>query len=302
MLKRKGVTVGWKHGNKKGMLKGVKSYLMGYWKEQGLLTEDTISEFNEEVEKLSFLVHEGTKYKVNDLVVIRPDGFEKIEVQDFGYWTWKGKIVSIFMHEFLGVHEIFFKAEYFEQLPISEGSSEALHSELSHMRILKSKPRQYFGKDTRPVHMLLHKFMIHPMPSRKDVFIAYELCDLGVRFHLLCENYRSLLPPWPEVGRLYWFEEMEGSGRYEIGVVRKITLPIHLERDEVDEEIRGDSNHPYVGFVYLSVLKRISGKPGHFKASIKASLYSWRCLGKYVTSKYAMIRSSRGILVAWEGV
>ena len=198
MLKRKGVSVGWKHGNKRSMLKSVKSYLMGYWKEQGLLTEDTISEFEEEVEKLSFLIHEGTKYEVNDLVVIRPDG-----VQDPGYWTWKGKIVSIFMHEFLGVHEIFFRAEYFEQLPISKGSNEALHSDLSYMRVLKSKPRQYFGDDTRPVHMLLHKFIVHPMPSRKDVFIAYELCDLSVRFHLLSKDHKSILPPWLDVGELY---------------------------------------------------------------------------------------------------
>ncbi|KAG0572010.1 hypothetical protein KC19_VG061500 [Ceratodon purpureus] len=175
------------------------------------------------------------------------------------------------MHEFLGVHEIFFRAEYFEQLPTSEGSSEAKQSDLSFMRVLKSKPRQHFGEDTRPVNMLQHKFMVHPVPNRKDVVIAHELCDLNLRFHLFSEGHRSILPPWPEVGELYRFEKNEGSERYKVGVVTKVTLPAQLQTEEETEEIEGDLDHPYVGLVYLSELKEIAGKHGQFRASVKAS-------------------------------
>ena len=43
------------------------------------------------------------------------------------------------MHEFMEVHEIFFRAEYFEQVPSFEGSNLAEQSELSFMRVLKPK-------------------------------------------------------------------------------------------------------------------------------------------------------------------
>jgi len=84
-------------------LKSVKTYLMEYWKGRRLSTEEIKLEFKDEVERLSFLIHQGIKYKWNDLVVIRPDKFEEYK-EDLEYWTWKDKIVSIFMHEFLGVH------------------------------------------------------------------------------------------------------------------------------------------------------------------------------------------------------
>ena len=56
--------------------------------------------------------------------------------------------------------------------------------------------------------------------------------------------------------------------------MRKVTLPMHLQTGEENEEVIGDPNHPYVGLVYLSVLKGILGKCGHFTASLKALPYS----------------------------
>ena len=49
--------------------------------------------------------------------------------------------MSIFVHEFMGVHEVFFCVEYFDQVPSSEGNCSAKQFELSPMRILKSNPR-----------------------------------------------------------------------------------------------------------------------------------------------------------------
>lgn len=55
--------------------------------------------------------------------MVRLDGLEDSSVEDLGFWTWKGRILSIFMHETMGVHEIFFRAEYFEQVPSYEDSN-----------------------------------------------------------------------------------------------------------------------------------------------------------------------------------
>lgn len=97
------------------------------------------------------------------------------------------------------------------------------------MRVLKPKPMQHFGDDTCLVNMLLHKFMIHPIANRKDATLAHEFCDLDVRSHLLFEGHMSIIPPWPEVRKLYWFEAKEGSGSFKIGVERGVTMPEHLK-------------------------------------------------------------------------
>ena len=90
---------------------------------------------------MSFFIHRGTHYKMNDLVVVRPDGVEECEEMDYLSWTWKAKIMNIFVHEFMEVYEVFFRAEYFDQVSSSEGSCSVKQSELSSMRILKSNPR-----------------------------------------------------------------------------------------------------------------------------------------------------------------
>jgi hypothetical protein len=135
VLEQKGVYVGWQNGNKVRMVKTVKVFLMEYWKKQGLLNDITCIQFKEDIEKMSFLIYKGIEYRVKDLVVVRPDGLEDSSVEDLGFWTWKARILSIFMHEFMGVHEIFFRAKYFEQVPSPEGSNLAEQSELSFMRV-----------------------------------------------------------------------------------------------------------------------------------------------------------------------
>jgi hypothetical protein len=110
------------------------------------------------------------------------------------------------------------------------------------------------------VNQLLHRFMKHPIANRKDAIMAHELCDLGVRYHLFSVGHRSILPLWPEVGKLYWFEVIEGLGKFSLGVVRRVSLLEHLQTEEETEVVEGDPNHPYVGLVYLSPLKGIIGK------------------------------------------
>ena len=56
---------------------------------------------------MSFFIHRGTHYKMNDLVVVRPDGVEECEEMDYLSWTWKAKIMSIFVHEFMEYMKFF---------------------------------------------------------------------------------------------------------------------------------------------------------------------------------------------------
>jgi len=76
-----------------------------------------------------------------------------------------------------------------------------------------------------------------------------------------------------------------------------VTLPTHVQIEEENEEVTRDPNHPYIGMVYLSTLKGIVGKHGQFTAFVKASPYSWRCLGEYVISNYIVTRFSKGVPV-----
>lgn len=73
-----------------------------------LMNEESGHQFKDEIERMSFLIHKGIHYKMNDLVVVRPDGVEECEEMDYLSWTWKPKIMSIFVHEFMGVHKVFF--------------------------------------------------------------------------------------------------------------------------------------------------------------------------------------------------
>ena len=169
------------------------------------------------------------------------------------------------------------------------------------MKVQKPKPRQHVGDDTRPVNILLHRFMIHPIANKRDTVLAHEFCDLDVRSHLLSEGLKSILPPWPEVENLYWFEEKAGSGSFKIGVVRRVTMPEHL-KNKRSEVVEGDPDHPYIGLVYLSTLKRIAGRQGEFKTSVQYSPFSWKCLGEYVTSNYHATGFSKGVPISSDGV
>ncbi len=126
--------------------------------------------FMEEVEKMSFLIFLDTKHHVHNLVVVQPRQYVGyFPLHELGYWTWKAQITSIFIHEFMGHHDLFFQARYFDQILVS------LHDvALSFMCLLCPIPRHHFGDDTCPMHMFLHKFMVHLMPHRVIVMNAYE--------------------------------------------------------------------------------------------------------------------------------
>jgi hypothetical protein len=89
------------------MSKIVKAYLTEYWRKKRLMNEESGHQFKDEIEIMSFFIHMGPHYKINDLVVVRHDGVEECEEMDYLSWTWKAKIMNIFVHEFMGVHEVF---------------------------------------------------------------------------------------------------------------------------------------------------------------------------------------------------
>jgi hypothetical protein len=70
LLHNKGVSVGWKKGNKHAMSRSTKTYLLQYWSQKGLLDDDTRVFFMEEVERMSFLIFMDTKHHVHNLVVV----------------------------------------------------------------------------------------------------------------------------------------------------------------------------------------------------------------------------------------
>jgi hypothetical protein len=36
------------------------------------------------------------------------------------------------------------------------------------------------GDDIKPIHKLFHKFIVHPILSRIDAMIAFELADISI--------------------------------------------------------------------------------------------------------------------------
>ena len=66
--------------------------------------------------------------------------------------------------------------------------------------------------------------------------------------------------------------------------------------------VEGDPDHPYVGLIYLSTLKRIAGRQGEFRRFVQDSPFSWKCLGGFMTSNYHAIGFSKGVPISWDGV
>jgi len=130
---------------------------------------------------MSFFIFMDTKHHLHNLVVVRLTICRILSLHELGYWTWKAQITSIFIHEFMGHHDLFFQARYFDQIIVSLHDVGILEqSTLSFMCLLHPIPRHHFKDDTCPMHMLFHKFMVHLMPHRVDAITAYELVDLGV--------------------------------------------------------------------------------------------------------------------------
>lgn len=117
LIKSKGICVGWKNGNIKPMSDSIKNYLQRYWRNEGLLNDNTVEEFSSELEKISFVIFNGVHYEVGDHVITRSDAQEMhpFKSLDRGL-THKAKITMLFVHEFLGHHRLFFHAKYFKQV------------------------------------------------------------------------------------------------------------------------------------------------------------------------------------------
>jgi hypothetical protein len=276
----------------------MKEYLLKYWRKEGLLNSNP-KQFSTWTEKMSFVVFNGIGYKAGDLVVLRIDDMQGNVFSSFGDWTWKAKITSIFMQEFMGYHELFFQAKYFQQLPMLAIGDRALNSDLSFMHIVKPNPIHFQGDDVQLISMLLLKFMVHPMVGRVDAINASELADIVVQSHL---GEPGSCPPWPQVNDLIFSKPAEwGPSRdFPFGVVRKVTLPSHLCTYEAKEP----TLEPYVDMVYLSRLQKSTMEVGKYKAPIISQPYSWSCLVKHAHNCGWAIGFSRskGLLIEWEGI
>jgi hypothetical protein len=218
LLETKGVSVGWKQGNK------VQNYVSFYERilaevlKKGSTQQQHKTIFHMDTEKMSFVVFNGIGYKAGDLVVLKIDYMQGNVFSLFGDWTWKAKITSIFMQEFMGYHELFFQAKYFQQLPMLAIGDRALNSDLSFMHILKPNPIHFQGDDVQLISMLLLKFMVHPMVGRVDAINASELADIVVQSHL---GEPGSCPPWPQVNDLIFYKPPDwGPSRdFPLGVV-----------------------------------------------------------------------------------
>jgi hypothetical protein len=83
------------------------------------------------------------------------------------------------------------------------------------------------GDDIKPIHKLFHKFIVHPILSRIDAMIAFELADISIKTHMLVSlSYLTILQMHDLV--LFKHPTWEPSHDYFLGIVRKVTLPIYL--------------------------------------------------------------------------
>ena len=113
LIQSKGICVRWKDGNMKPMLRGqgrsIERFLCQFWRNKGLLNEGTQDHFPNEYEKVSFVIFNGVEYRVGDHVVTRLDGQELDPLYTLDRRrTWKTKITLLFIHEFMGQHQLFF--------------------------------------------------------------------------------------------------------------------------------------------------------------------------------------------------
>ena len=56
VFESKGISVVWKEGNKVPMSNSIQEYLRNYWTNVGLLNDDTLKHFYNDIEKVSFVI------------------------------------------------------------------------------------------------------------------------------------------------------------------------------------------------------------------------------------------------------
>lgn len=198
------------HGNgkKKGIVVGLKekpvqmhdtrrTYLTNFWREKGILTDNTMPFFRNEIWKFRSLLLGGRQFWVRSHVLVRPD--TDIDNDDHE-WTWKARIEDLFAHECEGILEVFFLARYFDQRLPRENSRMPLLHEMSNMCILNLKPIEL---STRPVRQLMYSFIpmpLNPLGDGRRLLVAYELEDPHPRGHLLVPGQPGHCPHFPVAG------------------------------------------------------------------------------------------------------
>jgi hypothetical protein len=116
VFQSKGISVVWKQGNVVQMAMSIREYLLKYWTDEGLLNDVTLEHFNDEIEKVSFVIFRRTRYEVGDHVLARKNGTELHSLDMLDHWTYKMKITMLFIHEFMGHHMLFFHGRFYSQV------------------------------------------------------------------------------------------------------------------------------------------------------------------------------------------
>ena len=115
VFESKGISVVWKEGNKVPMNNSIQEYLRNYWTNVGLLNDDTLKHFYNDIEKVSFVIFRHTHYQVGDHVVARKNDTEFDSLNTLDHWTYKLKITMLFIHDFMRHHSLFFHGRFNSQ-------------------------------------------------------------------------------------------------------------------------------------------------------------------------------------------
>ena len=272
-VKKKRIVVGLK--KKPVQMYGIRrTYLTNFWREKGVLTDNTMSFFRSEIWKFRSLLLGGRQFWVGSHVVIRPDA--NINNDDHE-WTRKARIEDFFVHECKGILEVFFLARYFDQKLPRENSRMPLLHESSNMCILNFKPIEL---SIRRVRQLMYSFMpvpLNPLGDGQRFLVAYELKDSKPRRHLLVPGQPGHCPPFLVAGDVMVVRAGHG-GVQNIVAIRHVLAKNSQELPMENNNNILEENDNLVGKVDVSHLTQRLGSL-KFEASLQANAtLSWHLL------------------------
>lgn len=171
------------------------------------------------------------------------------------------------------------------QIPDSESpTAPPKLSTYSSMCLFTKDPIFFKRDDTRPIHILLHRFIAQLVVGRGDAIVALELGDTVVREQFVKMGESGCCPPWPKVHdimycRLNWEVPM----KVKLVVIRGVILPCHLRDGDTSASTSEDMDdvddyEPYTGQVLVSELKLCNRERREYKASTNTTQCSWTCL------------------------
>lgn len=107
-----------------------KIYLINFWRDKGVLTDNNMSFFKDDIWKFRSMFLKRRQFWIGSFVIVRPDE----NVGNGKYLEiWKTKIEEFFVPECGGILVIFFAARYFEQRVTKENFHLPVMHELSSM-------------------------------------------------------------------------------------------------------------------------------------------------------------------------